>query len=454
MVSQRIAEGVTPKRERLFYLDWLRVLAVSFVFLYHTLRPFDITDWHVKNADQNVVVTVIMNAFALWGMPLFFVLAGAASYFALRSRPGRQFLRERTLRLLVPLFVGFLLFSPLQAYFEALNHKRFAGSSLQFIPWFVAQPQLSWHAPWLNYPYHLWFLEFLWVCSLIAPLLFVFFRRASGSRVLEKLAAWCAVPGGILLFVFPLALIRITLGAAFPGEHDWGELAIYLTFFVYGSVLFSRPSFVEAIRRQGWIALCSGVLSLALILFAYVAGYLEAWESAANFTSGALIYQVMPIIYSWSWLVFVLACGIRWLDVTAHRLQEANEAVLPIYVLHQPAIVLIAFYVVQWNMGILPKWLVIGALAGALTIGLYALVIRRVDWMRWLFGMKALQRTSEMHGKDRKNLIGDEQESCPADAQDIRTKPIASSHLCSETHKVQAPASPHHDVRSGHRHAV
>ena len=424
MVSQRIAGPISPKRERLFYLDWLRVLAVLAVFLYHTLRPFDIADWHVKNVDQSDVVTVIMNAFALWGMPLFFVLAGAASYFALRSRTGRQFLRERSLRLLVPLFVGFLLFSPLQAYFEALNHRRFVGSFFQFVPWFVAQPQLSWHAPWLNYPYHLWFLEFLWVCSLIALPLFVFFRRASGSRLLDKLAVWCAVPGGILLFIVPLALIRVTVWAAFPGEHDWGELAIYLAFYVYGYVLFSRPAFVEAIRRQIWIALSVGVLSLLLILLAYVAGYLDTWESAANLTPGALMYQVTPIIYSWAWLAFVLACGIRWLNIATNRLPEANEAVLPIYVLHQPAIVLIAFYVVQWNMGILPKWLIIATLAVALTFGLYALVIRRVDWLRWLFGMKPLQRRPD---KNRENLIGDRQESRMAEALDAKTKPIASS---------------------------
>ena len=191
-----------------------------------------------------------------------------------------------------------------------------------------------------------------------------------------------------MLFILPLALIRVTVWVAFPGEHDWGEVEIYLTLFVYGYALFSRSSFIEAIRRQMWIALSVGILSLLLTLVAYVAGYLETWESAANYTPGALIYQVVPIIYSWSWLVFVLACGIRWLNITTNRLSEANEAVLPIYVLHQPAIVLIAFFVVQWPLGILPKWLIISTLAVALTMGLYVLVIRRLNWIRWLFGMK------------------------------------------------------------------
>jgi glucan biosynthesis protein C len=178
--------------------------------------------------------------------------------------------------------------------------------------------------------------------------------------------------------------------AILPDEHDWGEFVVYLTFFVYGYLLFSRPAFVDDIYRQRWIALCVGVGSLLLMGGAYATGYLDAWAAAPNFTVGALLYQVVPMVYIWACLAFVLACGVRWLNFPTKRLPEANEAVLPFYILHQPAIVLIAYYVVQWPVGILPKWLVISMLALALVLGLY-LLIRRVSWMRWLFGMKPRQ---------------------------------------------------------------
>ena len=381
------------KQERLFYLDWLRVLAVLAVFYFHTLRPFDLTEWHIKNTQQSLVATIFLYFFSQWGMALFFVLSGAACWFALRSRSGRQFLRERSLRLLVPLVAGFLLFSPLQAYLEALNHGSFAGSFLQFVPWFFEHIQIGWHAPWISYPYHLWFLEFLWLYAVIALPLFLFLRGAAGSRVIDKLAAWCARPGVIFLFIIPIALIRVTLAAVFPGEHDWGEVVYYLTFFVYGYLLFSRPSFAEAIRRQGWIALGIGILCFLLIGATYAAGYLETWASSHNYTAGALLYQLLLSIYTWAWLVFVLSCGIRWLNFNKKRLPVANEAVLPFYVLQQLAIIVIAFYVVQWNMTILPKWLIISTLALALTLAVYELLIRRVNAMRWLFGMKPRQRT-------------------------------------------------------------
>lgn len=42
--------GTTSPAPRLHWIDWLRVAAIAGVFVYHTLRPFDADDWHVKNA--------------------------------------------------------------------------------------------------------------------------------------------------------------------------------------------------------------------------------------------------------------------------------------------------------------------------------------------------------------------------------------------------------------------
>jgi peptidoglycan/LPS O-acetylase OafA/YrhL len=204
----------------------------------------------------------------------------------------------------------------------------------------------------------------------------------------------------IFLFIIPIYLIRVVLGTAFPGENDWATFVYYLTFFIYGYLLFSRPSFAEAIRRQGWIALSIGILSFLLIGVTYAAGYLETWYTP-SYTPGALLFQLLLSIFTWAWIVFVLSCGMSFLNFTTKRLPEANEAVLPFYVLHQPAIVLIAFYVVQWDMGILPKWLIISTLSLALTLAVYVLVIRRVNVMRWLFGMKSRHRTPRKDGNDR-----------------------------------------------------
>jgi glucan biosynthesis protein C len=61
---------------------------------------------------------------------------------------------------------------------------------------------------------------------------------------------------------------------------------------------------------------------------------------------------------------------------------------LPFYVLQQPVVIVIAFYAVQWDMGVGLKWLIISTLALVVILAVYELLIRRVNAMRWLFGMK------------------------------------------------------------------
>lgn len=45
---------------RLYYLDWLCVIAIRGVFLFHAVHLFDITDWHIKNAEQSAVITFFL----------------------------------------------------------------------------------------------------------------------------------------------------------------------------------------------------------------------------------------------------------------------------------------------------------------------------------------------------------------------------------------------------------
>jgi len=72
---------------RLHYLDSLRVLAVFMVFLFHCSRPFTLGGAEIVNAETSLVATLFFTAFlAPWGMPFFFLLAGAGVWFALQRR--------------------------------------------------------------------------------------------------------------------------------------------------------------------------------------------------------------------------------------------------------------------------------------------------------------------------------------------------------------------------------
>src|SRR5260370_38081584 len=92
----------TPERRP--DLDWLRLGAVYLLLAFHSAKVFDRTPfYHLKNTDQSTALTVFTSAVHQWHMPLLFVLAGWSITPSLHRRSRRQFLRERRLRLLVPL---------------------------------------------------------------------------------------------------------------------------------------------------------------------------------------------------------------------------------------------------------------------------------------------------------------------------------------------------------------
>jgi hypothetical protein len=73
-------------------------------------------------------------------------------------------------------------------------------------------------------------------------------------------------------------------------------------------------------------------------------------------------------------------------------IRYANQAVLPVYVLHQTVIVVIGFYVVQWEVPALVKYVVISFAALVTTLVLYDVGVRRTAVTRVLFGMKPASR--------------------------------------------------------------
>ena len=128
-------------KERRYDIDWLRVIAILTVFIYHCTRFFDTAGWHLKNEEQSLVVFVLSSGLIYtWVMELFFVLSGIGAWYALKSRTGGQFLWERVKRLLVPLYtVGLFILLPPQFYFEAVTNGGYSGTFWESLPLYLSR---------------------------------------------------------------------------------------------------------------------------------------------------------------------------------------------------------------------------------------------------------------------------------------------------------------------------
>jgi len=379
----------------LHYLDTLRVLAVLAVFMFHASKPFTQGgDWRIMNAQTSLVASAIFGALlAPWGMPFFFLLAGAGTWFALQRRSARQFTSERFSRLLIPFVIGSLLLTPVQSYLEwrfATQADAFAGSYLDFIldRWDGWNPLIF---GWMGY--HLWFLGFLFAIALIALPLLQWLKGASGQGVVSRLAQLCERRGGILLFALPLLLIQLSLRPLFPEAYNWQDFFYYLLFFLLGYLFYADERFLRAIRRDWWLALIVGIVTLLGILTTLALGEAETLMDTPS-APGFYVFWVCAVIDAWCWSLFMLSIGMRYLDFSNKWLQYGQEAIVPFYVFHQPVILAIAFYAVRWETGILPKMSAVMLGSFVVTSGTYVLLVKRVAPLRDAFGMKAAVQPS------------------------------------------------------------
>jgi peptidoglycan/LPS O-acetylase OafA/YrhL len=383
-------DNVPQASVRLYYLDTLRVLAVLMVFLFHATKPFTMVDWQIMNAQTSMVASVFFIAFlGPWGMPFFFLLAGAGAWFGLRKRTARQFAGERVRRLLVPFLVGGALITPLVGYIEWMFRsditRTYAGSYLRFL--FIERfgglnPLLF---GWLGY--HLWFLGFLFTFSLIALPLFLWLKGETGRRVIVWLARLCEHRAGILVFILPLALIQLGLRPLFPDEHNWADFFYYLVLFLAGYLLYADERFLRAVRRDRWLVLAVGIAALlGLMATVTLGGDTSLSEPSAPWFR--VVWALVPIA-AWCWSLTMLYVGMRFLDFSNKWTRYGQEAVVPFYVLHYPVLIIIAFYVVQWQAGVTVKMLAVTLGSFVVTLGIYELLVRRVAPLRVLFGMKA-----------------------------------------------------------------
>lgn len=366
---------------RRFDLDWLRVFAILTVFIYHSGRFFNSEGWHVKNPATYFAMDVWETILVNWMMPLIFLISGASVFYALNKDGAGKFLKDKILRLVVPLVVmGMLIFGILQIYLERLSHGEFSGSFFEFIPHYFQPGNFAWTGV------HLWYLEMLFVFCLISLPLFLWLKHGSGQRILTKLGDLLATRGAVYLLALPTILcLTLTDRKSFWGDLGWGGGSIFThaTFFLLGFLIVSHEELQKNIQRLRRLS-----LALVLILLVTIfSGYMAFGEPAF----GTLLYGpffTLWGLWSWCWVLTILGYGTKYLNFNNYVLPYANEAVLPFYVLHQPALLVIGYFVVQWAIPDFVKWVVIFFSSFALIMMTYEFAVRRNNVLRFLFGMK------------------------------------------------------------------
>ncbi len=376
-------------------IDALRIAATYLLFVFHTAMIFNPAPfYHIRNDDLSFVMLIVCGFISLWHMPLFFLLAGWATHASLERRGQAGYVRERVSKLFVPLIAGIILFGPAIKYFELrsgldLNHTGlrvapalqesfrivipnglavappFHETFLEFLPTFFTRlDRFSWS--------HLWFVAYLFTFSLV----FVPFLPWLAGRMgrLTTARAWF-----VYLPIVPLALIQLTLRERWPGiqnlYNDWANVTYYTVYFLAGFVAAAAPSLERVARAESRRALVIALATTAVLLLAVLKVFTATWVVLAG-----------SAVAGWCLIIAILGLGEPLRRAWGSALPYLRDSAFPVYILHQAAIVVPGYFLIQLPLGIPAKFVLVLLVALLSALALYHFVVRPWEPVAFLFG--------------------------------------------------------------------
>ncbi len=346
--SRTLVRVESVDRVRLAFIDNIRILLVILVILHHLAITYGAEGpWNYTEHQADMIASTVLTLFVAineaFFMGFYFLIA---AYFVPRSlerKGGKQFVKERFLRLGVPFAFQILIVAPLLSCFLGFTVWGAEGSIWTYIRDYWMRYELLDTGP-------LWFLEALLIFSVVYAL---WWRLA--NRPAQKAGSDGAAPGNLAVALFALAVglvtfvVRIWLpvGWSFaPMGLQFPHFPQYIALFVVGIVAYRRGWLSaisqDATRGRLWGRVVALLIVLAPILFV-AGGALEG--STADFRGGlhwqALTYALWEQFLCVGLVISLLVWFRRAYDRRGKLGRELSASAYATYIFHASAVVLI-----------------------------------------------------------------------------------------------------------------
>jgi glucan biosynthesis protein C len=393
-----------PASSRLYFLDWVRILAFMLLIVYHVGMYYVSWDWHVKSPNASDAIEPLMILSSPWRLGLLFLISGVASSFMLAKFSAGRFLRQRSARLLVPLLFGMLVIVPPQPYFEVIEKLGYQGSYVDFMRLYLnAYSGFCPKNECITLPTwnHLWFVAYLWVYTLLLGGV-VLMLGARFFAIADKVASFLTGWKLIVVPVAVLGLARVLLLSQFPSTHnltwDWYNHAQYLPLFLLGAMLARQAGVWQQMDAMRWRALGIALASWASLIVWF--SLPETVTLHPDINTWRMLMRVVYALCAWCAMVAAFGFAHRHLNRDSASRRYLAEAVFPVYILHQTLIVAMAHMMKPAKLGPATEGFMLIVLTLTVSLGVFA-VVRRVALLRPLFGLGPMVRVAETSSEGR-----------------------------------------------------
>jgi len=346
--------------ERRYDIDWLRVIAIGLLIIYHigfVFLPWGVFIGFIQNGESIDSIWNPMSMLNVWRIPLLFFVSGMGVRFAIQRRNWKQLILERTRRILVPFVFGIFCIVPLHL--------------------FVWQRYYNQDISYSIHPSHLWFLANIFIYVLVLSPLFFWLKRNEGGKFHRGLKKLLGTPLGLLsmiaVFVLEAMLIKPETFETYSMTLH-GFLLGMLAFLFGFIVVHAGDAFWLTVKKWRWL-----LLLLAAALFSF--RYIEFELLAPNY---------LKAIESNLWIFAVFGFGYKYLNHPGKVLSYLSQAAYPVYILHMLVLYVGSYLMIPLGIPALLKLFLVMAFTFIGAFAIYEFILRRVRFLRPLFGVKAL----------------------------------------------------------------
>lgn len=332
---------------------------MGLLIIYHVVisfQPWAIDIFFIQNEQTLEGLWFIMAMINVWRIPILFMISGMGVRFAMEHRNWKQLLKDRTIRILIPLIFGSLFICPISIYLF-LNYY---GEETAYFP----------------NPGHLWFLANIFLYVLLLLPLLVYLKNNPDIFFFRVLTKIIRHPLGLFIAILPILLEAwlldpeiFTLYVLTPHGFFLGMICFMIGFvFISLNGVFWHA--VEESRRKA--------LTLSVLL--YLVRLLILQEEGES--------SLLISIESMSWMLAMLGYGSVYLNKPSTQLTYFSKVVYPVYIVHMPLQYIIAFYLFSLNIPAILKLGILLLGTFSICLFLYEYVLRRIKWIRPLFGIQ------------------------------------------------------------------
>lgn len=378
--------------ERKHFLDNLRWVTVLLVLFYHVIYFYNAKGVFggIGGFYEDQPWDCIMSLLYPWFMMLLFLVAGISSRYALgpmepQSVKGqhtlshKEFIRSRTLKLLVPSTIGLLVFQWMTGYFNT----QVAGVDV-----LAAVPQPVKHIlRAVSGIGPLWFIQDLWLFSLLLVLIRIIekdklFNRIGQLFQKESVGRTIAlvVVGYLLIWAGSQCSISHPNPESLDGLWNLYRPLAYFVPFLLGYYVFSHDTVQDRVAK----------MHLPLLMLALVSGvYFTIVMYGKNDTDPIVLKGWLCNLFAWFAMLAMLGCFKTWADKTSPFATYMTQSSFGIYIVHYLVIASLGYMMKRYTT--LAPWMMYVILFVAVMLlspAIYEL-LKRIPLVRWcVLGIK------------------------------------------------------------------